>query len=727
MTKNLRPTDRPTLNYLKFTPLAAALLIIFPVGAQQAPSSAPAASESAPGRNALPDFGTAPRASQVTTVTPGPNGITLQNRSETTRLIVAPEYSNQTGFSLGAGFATLLGEHAAVGLLLSGGADKTEILINAGIKLDQRQRLIVTAGQLKQSLDYSFRSGTEKVGMTQNSGAASYQLQLGQGLLRLFEINGYLANTASRDLADKTFAVESAALYEQWNDPRRIAGGKVTGLQGRLGFTPFQNSNLKISLGTERLSYDLLAGKDSTNRPTGGVEWLQQLGSGYQFKIGAESYASQNRYSLGLERNLNSVEGGRHTLGANFIGLRGRDGIGDDNQFRLTYSYVFGTGGAASAGNSRGAIAANAANPSNLATAGMGGSLLDQVAQRPSFIPSHVVAKIDHTALPTRLIAIDKTALPAGASINTATGDLTVPLGVVVTGLAGVTKNLALFTNGGQFSLAGNSLVIKPSLITQPIAGVVDSYVVTLNNQGGGTTLVTILVSHGSVKIDRITIASGVIADTTAPTTTAAPSVSAITSTGTTLSATINETGTGYYLVQPAAAAAPSVAAVQAGTSFAMTANVAAMPAITGLTAATAYKVYFVAKDAANNVQAAVQNVAVTTTAAALPTGYVSQGGLTWMPNNIMPPNGYANWSAADTYCTTTTINGQTGWRLPTQLELSNLYNSGAMNGQGWVLNPTWSSTPYPHVVGTHYGVYLNNGVIDWFSDANGNSVTCVR
>lgn len=225
-----------------------------------------------------------------------------------------------------------------------------------------------------------------------------------------------------------------------------------------------------------------------------------------------------------------------------------------------------------------------------------------------------MVAKLDTTATPTRLIAVDKTALPAGSSVNTLTGAVTTPLGVTVTGIAGVTKNLAVFANAGQFSVSGSSLIINTGLIAQPAVGVVDSYVVTANNFGGGTTLITVLVSHGSVKIDSITVGAG---DVTAPTTTVAPAVSAITATGTTLYVTINENGTGYYLVQAAAAAAPNVAAVQAGISFAMTANVAATPAISGLAASTAYKVYFIAKDTAGNVQAAVQNVAVTTAAGA--------------------------------------------------------------------------------------------------------------
>jgi hypothetical protein len=64
----------------------------------------------------------------------------------------------------------------------------------------------------------------------------------------------------------------------------------------------------------------------------------------------------------------------------------------------------------------------------------------------------------------------------------------------------------------------------------------------------------------------------------------------------------------------------------------------------------------------------------------ALPAGYISQGGLTWMPNNAA---GTMDWSTADNCRNNTTINGQTGWRLPTLAELSSLRSSGALAGQG--------------------------------------------
>jgi len=106
--------------------------------------------------------------------------------------------------------------------------------------------------------------------------------------------------------------------------------------------------------------------------------------------------------------------------------------------------------------------------------------------------------------------------------------------------------------------------------------------------------------------------------------------------------------------------------------------------------------------------------------------GYVVQGGLTWMPNNIGPwAGGYTDWNTANTYCTTATINGQTGWRLPTQPELSALYASGAIvAGLGWTKVLTWSSTSYEP--GTHSVVDLDGGREYWLRDTF-NNVSCVR
>jgi len=104
-----------------------------------------------------------------------------------------------------------------------------------------------------------------------------------------------------------------------------------------------------------------------------------------------------------------------------------------------------------------------------------------------------------------------------------------------------------------------------------------------------------------------------------------------------------------------------------------------------------------------------------------LPEGFVSQGGLTWMPIN----NDRKDWPDANAYCTHTVIAGKTGWRLPTDDELSALYASGAMKDKGWTLYYTWSSTPGGS--GGHYYVDLDNGVVISSVGTYYYYVTCVR
>ena len=140
--------------------------------------------------------------------------------------------------------------------------------------------------------------------------------------------------------------------------------------------------------------------------------------------------------------------------------------------------------------------------------------------------------------------------------------------------------------------------------------------------------------------------------------------------------------------------------------------------AVTGTPTATysTASLVFSVKDTTNSVASTTSTVSFTVAAA-----YVLQGGLTWMPVTFSN-----NWANANAYCTTTTINGQTGWRMPTQAELSALYTSGAMNGQGWTLWIIWSSTVYS--AGTHYAVGMVNGAVSWYDDTDVRFyVSCVR
>jgi hypothetical protein len=101
---------------------------------------------------------------------------------------------------------------------------------------------------------------------------------------------------------------------------------------------------------------------------------------------------------------------------------------------------------------------------------------------------------------------------------------------------------------------------------------------------------------------------------------------------------------------------------------------------------------------------------------------FVTQNGHSWMPVTAIH-----TWDNANSFCTNTTINGMTGWKLPTQFDLTELFASGAMNGQGWTLGSTWSSTAAAYPANTYVTVNLANGASQEVAASAGAYVTCMH
>lgn len=108
-------------------------------------------------------------------------------------------------------------------------------------------------------------------------------------------------------------------------------------------------------------------------------------------------------------------------------------------------------------------------------------------------------------------------------------------------------------------------------------------------------------------------------------------------------------------------------------------------------------------------------------TAPAVTASFVTNNGRTFMPSTLID-----TWANANAFCTTTTINSATGWRLPLQLELSELQASGVLTGKGWTLGKTWSSMAGT-AASSHNAVNLMTGMAGDESDGSGAYVTCVR
>ena len=653
-------------------------------------------------------------------------GLTYHDTIDNKQFSLVPQYTKLNGMVVNSSVAVPLSEDVAMGFLLTAGSTKNEWLINTGLNMSEHQRVIFTLGQLRQKLDFSFTSGTQKAQMTQDNGALSYQYFLGRDWINATELNAYTSNTSSISLGDKTYYTDTSTLYELWNDPRRIAGARVSGVQSKLVLTPTTSTNLKLGFGGERLTYDYLSGKSTTTRATGSTELNQRLNDDVSLRATAITAAAQNRYSAGV---ANHFAGG--SLGLDVITIRGRDGTFNDNQLLLNYTHNFGSTpnsvatpalGARHSGATDPAVASE--QPANTQASGSKSTwaspLLDQVALRPSFLPAQVVAKVDATVTQTRLIAIDKIALPTDSSVALATGILTAPIGTAVSAIAGVTLGGVPFTNTGQFALSGaTNLVINPNLITQPAT--TDIYVVTMSNtSGGGTTLATVTVTHGSTRITSVVMSSGAIVISTA-------AIAGVTAPVTGATPVTSITGTGYTGTVVWSGGNPTTFAASTAYIATITLTPATGYTLTGVTAN-----YFTVAGATPVTNSANAGVVSATFPASLPSVYIVSGGLTWAPIT----NTRATWSGARDTCTAmnaaNTLGYSTGWRQPTKNELVALYANRASvqpsgwGPTGWTLYYTWSSTDGGGV--THYDVHLGSGSVGTFPDSIiDDVVSCVH
>ncbi|WP_170295744.1 DUF4347 domain-containing protein [Azospirillum brasilense] len=190
-------------------------------------------------------------------------------------------------------------------------------------------------------------------------------------------------------------------------------------------------------------------------------------------------------------------------------------------------------------------------------------------------------------------------------------------------GVSGVDAgDFTLATTGTATGTIGTVTQVSAGVYTVSVTGVSGTGTLGLNLKGTGT---------GIKDTANNDIAAGFTGSThtvdqVAPTFDVAAATSSITNTGFTLSASLNEAGTIYYVLVPRNATAPTAAEVEGGTASGGAAalksgslNASSSPfdgsgSISGLTAGTDYDLYVVAKDSAGNLMSAPVKVNVSTT-----------------------------------------------------------------------------------------------------------------
>ncbi|MBK4719672.1 DUF4347 domain-containing protein, partial [Azospirillum sp. YIM DDC1] len=266
-----------------------------------------------------------------------------------------------------------------------------------------------------------------------------------------------------------------------------------------------------------------------------------------------------------------------------------------------------------------------------------------------SALMANITYATTSTANSSRLVSFTvtddtgNTSLPGFVGVSVAAGDTTAPTvsSIAVSGTPAANASSITYTvtfsedvsgvDASDFTLATTGTASGTiGTVTQVSAGV---YTVSVTGISGAGTLGLNLKSTGTGIKDTANndIAAGFTgsthtADQVAPTFDVAAATSSITNTGFTLSASLNEAGTIYYVLVPRNATAPTAAEVEAGTasggggalkSGSLSASSSPFDgsgSISGLTAGTDYDLYVVAKDSAGNLMSAPVKVTVSTT-----------------------------------------------------------------------------------------------------------------
>ena len=286
------------------------------------------------------------------------------------RVEIAPNYSEELGFSLKGAVGSYLTDAMALGLIVEYGEHKREYLANAGVQFNEALSFVGTVGMLEEHNEYVNGEGREVVQQMEYGGSLKGSHEI--GFLSGFELNGYLADADA--------------------DSDGVETGKLYGVQLLTDLDLTDTTHVKIGGGYEWLEWDETGDDDSSW--TFSAEAAQQLGDTLSLTGHAKLGASEYVYGGGLAYDLSNGGLNSNSLGVNYSYIDGKNGTEDDQRVELSWSYGFGAGpstsvAAADITDKTGTISAAA----DVAMVSPANNLLGDVMKRPAFLPERVLAR----------------------------------------------------------------------------------------------------------------------------------------------------------------------------------------------------------------------------------------------------------------------------------------------------------------------------------------------
>lgn len=323
------------------------------------------------------------------------------------------EYSKQYGVTVNIGAQRALGDWGSA--LLQGriGAKQRGLLGGIGFRLQDDLHLNLLGEHLQQRR--YFDDADENYWVSQDKLGVGLQYLPKTGAAKLVGIRYAYTDSADKNLSDTILVEDDATLYEKYSIQNRFVGVGSQELQVEATFDIGEQGELALHGGpTYRRSND---GSDRVYRFNGGAAFTYYAGWA-KLAMGARSMLDSVETKISAAGNL-GADGTRWQLQLTHLGASQYNH--SDTIFGLAINIPFGGSGKT----------ASSLRPGRNASDGLERGL--RAAAR-SF-RSTVVAGQEKEVGRTRLLAIDKTGLPVGASVA-ASGIITVPLGVTALSIA---------------------------------------------------------------------------------------------------------------------------------------------------------------------------------------------------------------------------------------------------------------------------------------------------
>ena len=274
---------------------------------------------------------------------------TASGTTATSAYAVSPEWSDELGFSATGRVGFSRQENSAIGLIVTAGERKREVLLNFGLALDAERQLLLTAGQLQERIE--FGTAADQEWLKQNEFGIAYETSK-------YAFSVYQVDSETTD---------------------NFVGAKSAGAE--LSGSVYDSEAMTVGFGAgyQKLEWD--DGSEGVNGLTARVDFGYQANSTTRFNVFADHNMSENQFGISGSWAL-----GAGALNASYTFIDGHVGAVTNDQ-RIAVTYTMPIGGRSTGGVTRNTtrVMSSGALPSS--------TLLADVMRRPDYLPERVIVK----------------------------------------------------------------------------------------------------------------------------------------------------------------------------------------------------------------------------------------------------------------------------------------------------------------------------------------------